>query len=655
MSARPSPLPVEPGATQSSTVTPAMRAKHTMLAALAVVAAHTLLVWGYPSLWWGDYGRWLHELDRVAHGATPYRDIYWSFPPLAMWLLGGATRVIGSDLPQVWSLTALLAGAIALLYGAVVARVVPASWGIVVAATGMLLGVSFAQQASAPLSLGMYTPAAPVAVLCLLAQLLAFLGDWERPSLARALTVGALGGLGFLAKHDVWFASAWLAVAAGLVSAPGPEGRTRRIVAAGGGYLLAAGAGAAILVVQHGPAALGPILTGFGHIDEYAGMNLPDLAMFTVDVAALGLAVAVTAAVAIAGGAWRTRRDWVVVAAGLALAGTAMAIWLWKAELVERQMIAGGVPELATPLQQMLLPLDPTWSARARAAFGVLRVDLLQHVIPFLAPVVVLALLFARYPATVRDRKWRLVAVLLVTCVALRSRRMVSFVEWSSLMLEVPVYAAAATLLWPAAREHGARTVKLGCLLLAAVAMRAQWQFGYGPLSHRGTYGAVQTPRGRVRLHPGLAKDLAFIRDITDAADPSRRRPILAFGYSGGLSYLTGRPSVDPLTQGFRLSLFATADSAYRIAAARKERLFLVDNISYSDASPVPRFAPWRWMPEMRVNSYQRVDRAFFKRLLTGCAPLTLPDRHSGIFTVFDCATPHAAGAGAEMDAGVDP
>lgn len=615
-----------------------------MLAALAIVVAHTVLVWGYPSLWWGDYGRWLHELDRVAHGATFYRDIYWAFPPLAMWILGGITRLIGSDVAQVWTVTAIIAAAIALVYGAVVARLVAGRVGVLVAATGMLLGAAYSQQQSAPLALGMYTPAAPVAMLCLMAQLLAFLHDWERPGVAGAVAVGALGGLGFLAKHDVWFASAWLALAAGVVTAPGRESRMARVLAAGGGYAAVAGLGVATLAVQHGVGALGSIFTGFGHVEEYAGMNLPTVSMLVVDLASFGLTVAGVAAVGLLSGAWRSRTAWVVGAAGLALALAAIGIWLWKAELVERQLIAGGIPEMTTPFERRLLPLAPTWIARARRSFGALRLEMLSHAIPFALPVAALALVFAKQAAADRRREWRLVAVLLAACIALRSRRMVAFTEWSSLMLEVPVYAAAVTLLWPAVRGRRTYALPLGCLALVALGFRAQWQYGYGVLSKRGAHPVVATPRGQVRMHPGLAADLNYIRHLTNAADPSGTRPILAFGYSGGLSYFAGRPSVDPLTQGFRLSLFSTADSAYRVAAAQKDRLFLVDNVAYGDATVAPRFAPWRWMPEMMPNSYQRIDRPLFERLMTGCRKLAMPERHSAIFTVYDCA-PRPRGA----------
>jgi hypothetical protein len=609
-----------------------------MLAALVVVVGHTVAVWGHPSLFWGDNGRWLHELDSVAHGATFYRDIYWAFPPLAMWLLGGLTRLVGADLVQVWSLTALLAATIALTYGAVVARLVEGRLAVLVAVTGMALGVAYSQQGSAPLSAGMYTPAVPVAMLCLLLQLVAFLRDWSRPSLAGAMLVGALGGLGILAKHDVWFAAAWLALAAGLLTAPGREGRMARLVAAGGGFVAIAGSGLATLAVQHGTARLRDILTGFGHVEEFAGINYPDLSLITVDAATFGLAVASIAVLARVGGAWRSRSAWGLALVGLSLAVAAMGLWLWQAERIAAHMLAQGVPALPTSFESALQPIAGDAGSRLRRAFGVLRFQMLRHLLPLFLPLSALLTVVAWRERVPDARRWRLVVILLVACLALRARRMVSFTEWSVLMVELPVYVAAASLLWPALRRPGVRTLQLACALLLVVAARMHWRLGYGLGSRRGVLAAVETPRGPARLARGLALDLTYLRTLADAVDPSRTRPIYAFGYSGGLSYFTGRPSVDPLTQGFRLSLLPTADSAFRIVAAVKSRLLLVDNRAFVDGVPSPRFAPWRWMPEMVPSPYQRVDRPLFDRLLRGCQEVTRPGVRSAIFTMYDCA-----------------
>ena len=610
-----------------------------MGAALAVVLLHIAIAWGHPALFWGDNGRWLHELDRVAHGAALYRDIYWSFPPLAMWLLGGATRVIGSDLSQVWTLTSLLAVGIALTYGAVVARLVPGRLAITLAATGMLLGAAYSQQFSAPLALGMYTPAAPVAFFCLVGQLLLFLRDWERPSSVRALSVGAAGGLGVLAKHDVWIPCLVLAIAAATLTAPGREGRAPRLVAALGGLMVTCMAGAAILVAQLDLGALLDIFAGFGQLDEYAGVYLPNVSQLTVEVFTLGLAIAVAAMVAWAGGAVRARRVRVAIAAGLVLAAAATALWCWKAETVARDVLTHGQPALRTPFHAALRPIRPTPEARLRKAFAALRLQALRHVIPTLATLALLALLAASRSRIANANRWRLLIVLLIVCLSLRARRMIAFTEWSTLMLEIPVYVASLALLWPSLRRPGVRALQLGCAILALFALRMHWEDGYGVASRRGIGVAIDTPRGRIRMPPGLVSDLAYVRDLGLAIDPSGTRPIFAFGYSGALAYFLNRPSVDPLSQGFRFSVLPTPDSAYRIAARVKPRLILVDNVAYGEPVQAARFAPWRWMPEMAVNAYERVDRPLFDALRDGCDVVTLPRRRSAIFTVYDCAS----------------
>ena len=117
---------------------------------------------------------------------------------------------------------------------------------------------------------------------------------------------------------------------------------------------------------------------------------------------------------------------------------------------------------------------------------------------------------------------------------------------------------------------------------------------------------------------------------------------MLSFGYSAGHNYLTGRPGVGSLTHGFRMSLYPSPDSAYRVAKAVHDQLILVDNPAYVDANPAPELRPWRWQPRMVKNPYLRDDRPLFEALTQGCRKVTAPDRKSGL-TVYDCAPPAAA------------
>lgn len=622
--------------TSSVRGTPALRGP--LIAALTVMAIHIALTWGYISLFWGDYGRTLYQIDRVAHGARMYADISWPFPPLGMWLVGGMTRVIGSDLTQIWSVTSGIALALAAAYAAIVARLVPARLAVPVTVTGVVLGTAFSQQLSAPLSMGMYTPSVPIAFLCLLLQLLVFLHDWERPTLARALLVGALGGAGFLAKHDVWFASAVLALAAGVFTQRGSETRLARVLAAGGGYGLVAGTGVALLAAEYGVGALRDIAGGFGHVDEFAGVNLPDLATLTVEVATSGVVLAAAALIGWVSGVWRGRSAIIALCVGITIAATAAGIWLLHAELLARALQASHATDAtANPLGRELLPVASTPLARFLKAFAVLRFQMVRHLVPALAPLVVLALFTARSRSMFDTRRRTLVIVLLVTCVALRGRRMIAFTEWSNLMLEVPVYVAAVALLWDMSDRRLVRSVQLACVVLALFGLYFHQRSGYGLGTRRGRVPATATVRGAVHIALGTAKDLASVRRLLLEIDPSGRRALHAFGYSSGFNYYLARPAVGSMTQGFRLSTYPTPDSAYRVALVEKDGLILLDNPSYGDAVPVARFAPWRWQPEMQQNPYMRDDRPLFDRLREGCHVVGEPGGRS-IFTVYDCA-----------------
>ena len=47
------------------------------------------------TLVWGDPALWLDQGQRVAAGEVPYRDFWWSYPPLAVLLLGWAMKLFG--------------------------------------------------------------------------------------------------------------------------------------------------------------------------------------------------------------------------------------------------------------------------------------------------------------------------------------------------------------------------------------------------------------------------------------------------------------------------------------------------------------------------------------------------------------------------------
>ena len=79
-----------------------------LIALLLLWGAHVAGTWRESTVWYGDYGRWLHEIDRFAHGEVLYRDFYWTFPPLGMWVFGSFARIFGAQLDVIRVATVLL-------------------------------------------------------------------------------------------------------------------------------------------------------------------------------------------------------------------------------------------------------------------------------------------------------------------------------------------------------------------------------------------------------------------------------------------------------------------------------------------------------------------------------------------------------------------
>jgi hypothetical protein len=252
-------------------------------------------------------------------------------------------------------------------------------------------------------------------------------------------------------------------------------------------------------------------------------------------------------------------------------------------------------------------------------------------------PLGVLGIAIARRRAVSDQRRWRLLVVLLIACIALRSRRMISFTEWSELMLELPVYGFALTVLLTGAERQVARMICLACGALVAVGLYAHWRIGRGVGSLRGAFPPFETARGTIRVAPGLARELSYVRTAAEQVDPNGRRPLFAFVYSGAFSYFVGRPAVGSLTHGFRISLYPSPDSAYRAVVAARSRPILVDRPVKPRWVQSTEFAPWRWEARMVEDHYSRVDRPLFEKLKVGCARVEVPERESKGFILFDC------------------
>ena len=71
------------------------------------------ITWSFISVFYGDYGLWMHEVDRVASGQVPYRDFSWEYPPLALMLDALAARWFSDNIAVLFTLSAIVSMCVA--------------------------------------------------------------------------------------------------------------------------------------------------------------------------------------------------------------------------------------------------------------------------------------------------------------------------------------------------------------------------------------------------------------------------------------------------------------------------------------------------------------------------------------------------------------
>lgn len=115
-----------------------------VVAALVLLAVHTAFVWGYTGKFWGDVGRWSHEVERFARGEVPYRDFQWHFPPLALWIEGYAARLIGTGRTQLSIIATSISVVIVMAYVCYV-REVLRRVDVAIVMAGLLMALAYVQ------------------------------------------------------------------------------------------------------------------------------------------------------------------------------------------------------------------------------------------------------------------------------------------------------------------------------------------------------------------------------------------------------------------------------------------------------------------------------------------------------------------------------
>jgi hypothetical protein len=583
------------------------------LVALGLLAVHIIAVLGYTGVFWGDIGRWSHEVERFATGETPYRDFQWHYPPLGLWVEGTAARFIGTDRAQLTAITGLLTLLLVLAavrYGRVVLDRSDAWFGGV----ALVLALSYAQSNGAPLPLGLYSPAALVGSLCIIVAAAMFVRHLtDNPG--RVAELSALfAGLSVLAKQDFWLPALTIV---GVIAL-----RSRRwqppLVFAGVVTLGVLG-----IVASAGVAVLPPLLGGFGHAKLAGGQGFPSWERLTVEIFVLALILGgLTVVVSFA----RRTLYWKPLLAAAGIAALSGGVHIGAS-------MTTTLPEpgsLMTMTQDRLFFHLSRGNSLVRPAIGLLRDRVAHTPIPVLLPPILLAIVALRWSRLATPRR-AVIATLLAFAIALRARRAFEGSEWFEFLLTVPVVLATLELLL-AFNDAEQRRFRLTALsALSVCALLAYAGFGRGVGTRKYYPEPTSTLRGTVHVKPGEARNYRNVLAAIDSVDPARRRPLYAYGFSGGFNYFMKRRNPFPFTQDFYFSAF-NADS---VLAQRPPGVFLVDNPALDDMSFAAAKFDWRSWEQPRVAApYGTYDRVRFDRLKSGCA---IVPTDTSMFTLYSC------------------
>jgi hypothetical protein len=583
----------------------ALRRKDLVLA-LTLAALHAAAVWGYTGPFSGDNGRWLHEVERFAQGELPYRDFQWHFPPLALWVVGGAARLLGTNLQPVFVIMSVVA---ALLLTGVVYyfREVRGQQDTVLLAAAILLAFAYVQNAGAPLPAGAYTPAVPVGALCLTMAAVFFLKDWNAgASGGSAWWLGLFAGLAVLSKHDFWIPAAFLVGMS--------VWRFRRAAP-----VLMSGAtvaiGVAIVGLTAGFSVLPDLVGGFNHASLTGGRGFPSWERLTVDVFAVALVAGFLATML---GLARRRMyvRWLVGSGIVAMVAGAIHVG------VSMSMTSADLGPLQTPMMDAIGYHVREGNPLFRPALGWLRQRVVSDPIPLLLPPLLLIVVAMRWSTLDRSRRAS-IALLLGFVITLRMRRAFEGTEWFEFLLTLPVILLSAELLSGLEGNELRRFRNMTGGVLLVIATLAYHQFGRGPVTRR-HFPAAVIARGTVHWPPNALRDYERIRTTIDSVDPAGTRPLFAFGHSGGWNYFLQRRNPFPFTQDFRFSAF-DADS---VLATPPSGLLLVDNPA-SDRHSFPSLDIRldRWEQPRGPTPYLTYDRPRFNRLREACQPTATDPR----------------------------
>ncbi len=606
--------------------------RRAFIVVLGLAVLHAWAVWGYTGIFWAEHGSWLHAVSRFAAGETPYRDFTFANPPLALWVLGGIASVTGSGFAAISATTTVLYLLTFVVFLLALRRLAP-DLLLPIALPALLFAVAIASSHGVPLPAGSESPSAPVGFLCILGAAWFTLETVERPGVLRSAGAGALVALAMLSKHDFWAASIYLLAAGGFFFAR-RRAPMRVMVAMPVAFAAVFLAGVGLLVARAGLSPVAYMFVGSGQALEVALRSTPSLERLTVEVAAAA-AIALTGVTAL----WlclaisdRTAARW--AGALLLTFLTAAAVHLGMSVAIGDDLEAGLSP-LPTLTEETLWRSLHDGRGLLPSAIALFDSRLQSHLLPFILPPILLAVLLARW------KRWHdpllrgRVALLLGLCITARVRRGFSGADWYNVLLELPAYALYLQLVCGPARHKAFRAVRACLALLIVLALYAYVSLGTGPLTIRGILPRTVTRNGAVRWPAVEARAYRAADTLVSRLDPSGSRPVYAVGASGGWNFFLHRANPLPFTNGLPSVSTALLDSAAERLRATRPAPILIHN-RFALLPMLTAGNLFAWEPISDRSRFARRDAPWFDALAATCQVLGHGDSTAAV-RVFDC------------------
>lgn len=593
---------------------------------------HAWASWGYAGAMWTSHGAWLHALERYASGEAPYRDFAWSYPPLALWMVGGIARITGAGLTAV-SLTtiALYLGILAVFFQIVQRLTREVSVPVII--TSLLFATAYACSSGVPLPLGTAAVGDAVGVLFLLGAVLAALESARTHQRTHAVLVGVLAGLSCASSQELWVAAPYVVLIGALVlkRADSPRAAVALVAAfllvlvvVFGFIAVAYGAGPATLL-RHSALVPAAIETTLPTAERLAIEAVTVSAFTLFATTSLWLCLAIPD---------RTAARW---------AGGALLVFLCSSATHLGMTVSRGIA-LATngPSQYPgVIEAALIWAQRSglsvrMAALRILDDRFREHLFPVLLPIFLLAVVLIRWKSWKNTALRNQVASLLGLCLAARSSSGFRGTDWYNVLLEIVTYVQMMRLGGEAALRQAGRAVLAVLATLMIVGGYTYFSQARGPLTLRGPWPAIDTPRGRVRWEPWNATRYQRVQRVLASHGDTASRPLLAFGPTGGWNYFMGRPNPSPVMVGFHELDSAAMERVMNDLIAMRPGPVLIDH-PWVPTVEVLDIRPWYWQAVRGPSRYLTIDRPQFDRLRNTCV-LFGPADSTVVARFYDCA-----------------